>query len=375
MDEELPPLVKTDNIDPKIKADVSNQLDSIINPTSKPKTDGTNVTSYYSGGEIKTEPLIKIKDIPGVENTQTGVPQETQPQIQKRPIVRTYKSDVEETIQTGHISSINMALAENRRAMGQAQKTDMGEKRAGINKNILIISLVLIIGGALTFFVPKLLIQLQYGEKKVPVETVDSKPIMTVDVEEKINIKNLNLSRVSTTLKERILQSSTKLGQLKNIFLVEGDAPNEKLITATNFLTLINANPPSDIQRTIKDPYMFGSYNYNGNQTFLVLKVGSFDTTFSGMLRWETNLWQDFKELFNLQSEETSSTENTFALEIKKFQDATFDNKDCRVVKNSDGNIVFLYSIIDENTIVITTGPDTLKEIINRVSKARVVTQ
>ena len=119
---------------------------------------------------------------------------------------------------------------------------------------------------------------------------------------------------------------------------------------------------------------MFGMHNYNGNQTFLILKVGSYDTSFSGMLKWETNLWQDFKELFNLKSDMPVS-DNSYAIEVKKFQDATFDNKDCRIVKDSSGNIVFLYSIIDENTIVITTNTGTLREIISRINKARVVTQ
>jgi hypothetical protein len=350
------------NTDFKTKETIANQLDSFINPSDKPKN-SVNAVSYYSEGGIKTEPLIKINSTPVEE-----------PQKKTKPIVRTYKSDVEGTIQTGHVSSINIALAENKKMMGQARLTEIEVKKAGINKNILIISLVLIIGGALTFFVPQLLIQEQYGPKPVPVETVSSKPFMTVDLEEKMNIKDINLSRVNTTLKERVEQSATKLGQIKNIYLTEGEKTGEKLITSTKFLQLIGANMPSEIQRTLKDPYMFGLYNYNGNQNFLILKVGSYDTTFAGMLLWETNLWQDFKGLFNLPTDNSTST-GSFGVEIKKFQDATFNNKDCRVVRDSSGNIIFLYSIIDENTVLITTSTDTLKEIINRTSKARVVTQ
>ena len=351
------------NIDFKTKETVASQLDSFINPTEKSKT-GINTVSYYAGPEIKTEPLIKVANI--------STPEESQKQ--NKPIIRTYKSDVEETIQTSHISSINIAMAENRKMMGQTKQIEIEARKSRINKNILIISLVLIFGGALTFFIPKFLIQMQYGEKATPVETVSSKPIMTVDSEDKINIKDINLNRVSTTLKERVDQSATRLGQVKNIFLTEGEGTGEKLITSSKFLELIGANVPSEIQRTLKDPYMFGLHNYNGNQRFLILKVGSYDTTFSGMLYWETNLWQDFKELFSLQTDNSTSS-NSFAMEIKKFQDATFNNKDCRVVKNASGNIIFLYSIIDENTIVITTSTDTLKEIINRISRARVITQ
>ncbi|MFH1454816.1 MAG: hypothetical protein ABIF22_00615 [bacterium] len=362
MDEEKK--AEQNNIDFKTKETIANQLDSFINPTEKSKNRGINAVSYYSESEIKTEPLIKVADIPTPE----------EPKKQNRPIIRTYKSDVEKTIQTSHISSINIAMAESRKMMEQAKRTEAEAKNTGINKNILIISLVLIFGGVLTFLIPQVLIQLQSGQKTVPAEIVSSKPIMMADLEEKMNIKDINLGRLSTTLKERVEQSSTKLGQIKKIYLTEGEGVGEKLITSSKFLELAKINVPSEIQRTLKSPYIFGLHNYNGNQRFLILKVGSFDTTFSGMLYWETTLWQNFKELFGLQTENSTSS-NLFAIEIKKFQDATFNNKDCRVVKNVSGNIIFLYSIIDENTIVITTSTDTLKEIIKRISSARVVTQ
>jgi len=356
--------IEQNNPDLETKDAVVSQLDSFINPTQKSKNI-IDAATYYAEAAKKPEsqPSTSI------------APETNQFQKQNRPIIRTYKSDVEETIQTGHVSSINIALAENKKLFGQNKKTEITEeKKNKINKNILIISAILVVGGALTFLIPQLIIKMQYSTAPTPVETVSSQPLMTVDVEEKLNVKDINLSRVSTTLKERVDQSATKLGQIKNIYITEGEGTAEKLITSSRFLQLIGATVPSEIQRTLKDPYMFGLYNYNGNQRFLVLKVGSYDTTFSGMLSWETTLWQDFKELFSLQTDNATST-NSYTIEIRKFQDATFNNKDCRVVKDASGKIVFLYSIVDENTIIITTSTDTLNEIINRISKARVVTQ
>ena len=350
------------NVDLKTKETIANQLDSFINPTEKPKN-GPNVVSYYSGSEIKTEPLIKISDKPTADE-----------QKQNRPIIRTYKSDVEETVQAGHISSVNIALAENKRMLNRVRQPDTEEKKASMNRNVLIVSVLLILGGALTFFIPQLLIQKQYAEPVVIEETFSSQPLMTVDLEEKLNIKDINLNRVSTTLKERVEQSATRLGQIKNIYLTEGEKTEEKLVTASKFLQLARLNMPPEIQRTLKDQYMFGLHNYNGNQTFLVLKIGSYDAAFAGMLQWETNMWRDFKEMFNLKSDGQIST-SSFGLEIKKFQDATFNNKDSRVVKDSSGKIIFLYSIINPNTIVITTSTGTLNEIVNRITRARVITQ
>jgi hypothetical protein len=350
----------------KQKAAVENQLDSFINPNERTQNSNVNNTINSGDANLETRPLIKIAEMP--------IPA---PSTQNRPIIRTYKSDVEETIQTGHISSVNIALAESRKKIGSEQKTNLEIKKKKIDKNILIISAILIIGGALTIIIPQFLVNLQFGPKKNAVETVPSKAIMTTDVEEKINIGDINTNNLSTTLKERVDQSSTQLGQIKNIYLTEGSGSNEKLITAARFLDLIGANVPPEIQRTLKDQYMFGMYNYAGNQRFLILKVGEYDITFSGMLSWETSLWQDFKELFELNygNSQSTTTDTAGVSNNIKFQDVAFFNKNCRVIKDSSGNIIFLYSIIDDNTIAITTNTATLKEIINRVSKANVVTQ
>jgi hypothetical protein len=121
------------NIDLKTKETVESQLDSYINPNEKGKS-SINAAAYYAESETnKEEPLIKVGNVPAPEKSQK----------QNRPIIRTYKSDVEETIQTGHISSINIALAENKKMMGVARQTEIeANKKTGINKSILIISIV-----------------------------------------------------------------------------------------------------------------------------------------------------------------------------------------------------------------------------------------
>jgi len=381
---------KENIIDSKVKEAINDELTAFMNPKiGKNQSNNTLSSSSFSSNQNPEnfgnvlDKLNENKDIIS-EN-------------QKRPIIRTYKSDVEETIQAGHLSSINMAISQSNRMMKGLETATIEEKKKKINKNILIISLVLIIGGALAILVPYFLVQKENSPKTAPPSSVPSGAIMTADTEEKINIKDINLNRVSTTLKERVEQSSITLGQIKNIFLTEGEGTNEKVITSDKFLTLIKADLPPEIERTLKPKYMFGMYNFNGNQEFLILKVGSYDTTFSGMLAWETDLWNNFKELFDLQSRESiiptnssatttqninkqssstiPATNNNLFIGNKKFQDATFFNKDCRVVKDDSGKIILLYSIIDENTVVITTSTNTLKEILARVSKARIITQ
>ncbi len=342
--------IEQSNTQSEIKEAINKELSSYINQQTTPTNTENN---------IKNDSTIL----------------EQKPKINK-PIIRTYRSDAEETIKSGHISSINMAIAESNKILRNSQnkqEIDSEKKKIIINKTFIIISLIFIFGGILSIGVPYLLVNKKDNQTIIDDKDI-SKSIITPNLIEKININDLNLDRVATTLKERVDQSSTKLGQIKNIYLTDSKDSTEELITSTKFLNLIKANIPEEIQRTIKPQYMFGMHNFDGNQRFLIIKTGSYDTTFAGMLSWENDLWQDFKEVFSLKSDETNEQTSTISMgiEIKKFQDAVFNNKDCRVVKNSIGEIIFLYSIIDKNTVVITTNVNTLREIISRINKASI---
>ncbi len=348
----------------QLKNAIEGELASYINPA--PKT------------ETKVVPPLP-ENVSEIFNTQDAINQaigNPAPAPFKKPVIRTYKSDVEETVQAGHISSVNIAVAENKRMMRNVSFEAKEPEKRKFNVWVIIIVAVLIIGGILAVFIPFLLVQNQNTPQTNPVETVSSQSIIAVDSEEKINIKDINISRIAKTLSERVDQSAITIGTIKNIYLTNGEDKNESLITSQKFLSLINANIPGNIARTLKTEYMFGMHSYNGNQKFLILKVGEYDLAYSGMLSWENDLWQDFTDLFALQDGTVpASSTNQFTVTVKKFQDATFFNKDSRVVKNANGQIIFLYSIIDDNTIVITTSADTLKEILDRTNNKKNITQ
>ena len=362
--------LEQNNIDNKVKEAINKELSAYMNP------DNSNTEAKQNS--LSAEVTDSLKNLGLNKEKTTEAPKEISKVV--RPIIRTYRSDAEETIKSGHISSINIAIAESNKMLKKSQEQqgiDPEIKKIKINKTLLITSILLIFGGALAIGIPYFIVNRENNKNVAPEENI-SKSIITADLTEKINIDDLNLDRVSTTLKERVDQSSTRLGQIKNIYLTEGQGESEAVITSTKFLNLIKANIPPEIERTLKPQYMFGLHNFGTNQRFLILKTGSFDVTYSGMLSWENDLWQDFKEVFALDSgevENSTTTTKDFGIEIKKFQDAIFSNKDCRVVKNTSGEIIFLYSIVDQNTVVITTNVNTLKELISRINKATTVVQ
>jgi hypothetical protein len=297
--------------------------------------------------------------------TPTATAEEKFTQEMKKPIIRTYKSDMEETIQTNHLSSINMALAENKRMMRRMEEDGQNKSTEEKNYTKLIVSSVLIILGILAIAIPFFLVNNKYNQPITETPTV-STPIIVADSEEILNIADLDLTRIAKTLSERTEQVSVRLGTIRSIYLSEGQDAENKIITAEKFLSLIGAQVPSKLLRTLKTEYMFGIHNFNGAQRFLILKVGSYDIAYSEMLNWEVELWKDFKTIFNLKD---FGQQDEFGDTVKEFQDVVVKNKDTRVVKNDEGDIVFLYAIPEKDTVIITTSTDTLREILSRMNK------
>ncbi|MFA6430438.1 MAG: hypothetical protein WC229_00905 [Candidatus Paceibacterota bacterium] len=354
--------IDQDEVDSELKKALSDELSSYMNPHSTPVVPEQKVIPP----EIVTTNVLSPKIAP------------IQVEIKEKPktIIRTFKGDMEETIQANHVSSINIALAENKKMMERMRSAETEKITIKKNYTVLIVSFLLVAGGILAFAIPYFLVNKQYAQEEVS-ESLSSVTFITAESEEKINLDSVVLDRISSTLSERIDQSNIRLGSIKNIFLTEGSGTAEETINTQKFISLMKFNLPKEIERTLRPEYMFGMHSFNGNQKFLILKVGSYENAFAGMLKWEIDLWSDFKNLFSLSSISlpTNQTGRIPGIETPAFQDAVYANKDTRVVKDSSGGVLFLYSIIDKNTVVFTTSTDTLKEIINRNIKSKAVAQ
>jgi hypothetical protein len=281
---------------------------------------------------------------------------------------------MEETIRSQHISSLNIAVAENNKMMKRmTDESVQEEKKAGKNYKIFILIIILIIAGALAFVIPYFLAQKQTA---IVVETdvVPDSSLIVSDTAERVNIDVLNKDRIAKTLGERVDQISILLGSIRQFYMTEGEANLATIISSKRFLELIKARVPDAIQRTLKDQFMFGMHSYKGNQKFLILKVGSYETTYAGMLSWESALWYDFSELFGLKIANSIDSQGKPMVgeDVRRFQDVVIKNKDTRAVKDENGEIVFLYSVVDKSTVILTTSSDTFKEILNRMDKMSV---
>jgi len=124
----------------------------------------------------------------------------------------------------------------------------------------------------------------------------------------------------------------------------------------------------------LNNQWMLGTYNDNGiAMPFIVLTDSFFQNAYAGMIAWENTMPDDLVDVFgygNKVNQQNGTSTLALYFNIQgDFKDGVIDNRDVRAFTEPNGNILVLYSFVDNNTIVITTDENALVEIINRLEK------
>ncbi len=157
-------------------------------------------------------------------------------------------------------------------------------------------------------------------------------------------------------------------GSIQQIQLTEGEpvAP----VTTEHFLVhyLLSSAPPS-LVRAFDPLFSLGLLGANsgevGPHTFLIIKLDSFENAFPGMLLWESGMGKDLLPIINPGT--NSAATNSL------FTDVTIQNKDARVLRDTTGNTVLLYSFYDNNYLIITDNESSLRAIVSALNAQKVV--
>ncbi len=126
----------------------------------------------------------------------------------------------------------------------------------------------------------------------------------------------------------------------------------ERPATTAEILAVLQLHAPASFIRSIKEISFGGS---GSEAPFIIITGTNFDTLFAGILAWEQTIQTDFTPLFGIN--------RSNAL----FTDALASNKNIRVLQNSQGEDLIVYTFIDQNTILITTKREQIGFIVPRV--------
>lgn len=292
--------------------------------------------------------------------------------------LQTYERDIAEAIRNkdASVTSINLAkqkkqLEEEKQRMASggkaaektpAEKIERREKASRSGLTILV-SLVLILAGVGLFG------SIYYFISNRPAPVVPVSPsLITVDQTQTSDIFGLGGSDVS--LEVIRLMNSVEGGEdhLTRIKLMDGVAEQKSEITPGKFFELAAKNAPGTLGRALGGEWVLGAYGSgSASVPFILTSVASYENAFEGMLRWEANIATDFGPMFIKSSDKISEVTG------RSFEDQIIRNKDVRVLRDTSGNIVLLYSFLDQKNLVITTSENAFAEILNRFFSSRIV--
>lgn len=344
--------------------------------------------------------------------------------------MRTYEGDVKDLLSKRKTSVTSMVIAETQRGRGtDGIGSDSLEETSNTWKKvtIAIVSLILIGGGVTVGY------YLYMRSALAPTEPVIVQPkvqsIVTKDSQILIAIDKLSPTQIQTKIQNEV-DATQAPNTIKEIVLTKTIGTVKSRVSSTEVLSMLDLSMPDVLKRSLTNSWMIGIYTDDTSQkdVFVIVTNNFFQNAFSGMLQWESVMADDIKQyltpvkpiagianipvtednttknLGNFPSLEsilpksytlstttstttastkTASTTAPFAsttIETEpvinkyftirgNFEDRIVRNKDVRAFRTTDGNILFLYSFIDMQRIIITTKESTLNEVLSRVEK------
>lgn len=276
--------------------------------------------------------------------------------------VRTLKTDMAQAVKEEGISVARIAMTEQARRAGQPPTGTVRPARKIAALVVFVIILAAAAGGAFLYITQPQLIKdwlaflLPPQGKKPPPAVPLSQPLIFSEKFEAV-IAGPEINR--GTLLAKISEAATAQlppKTIKYIYFTDG-----KRLLPFNYLRQILAlNLPGDLNRALKDDFMFGVYNSQNSEPrrFLILTNNFFERAFSGLLQWEKTMVSDLAPLL--------LTAVPSIAPGQLFGDKVVRNKDSRLITDSEGKTILFYGFLDNARVVITTAEDAFIEVLQR---------
>ncbi len=288
-------------------------------------------------------------------------------------LVRTYKGDMESAIAANHLSSVNIAIAENQKLNKQirSEKKETPNTTSDYSKNkiIIFISIILILAGVIVIS----FVYITNNKTNQIISLPELPSLITTEYKDELNISALNKNTAVITLASKLNDIQIPVNNFYNTYITTGTSTNRRLINSIEFISLTSLKIPDQMKRTLLPDFMVGMFSFGKNLPFIIFKTSYFENTYAGMLEWEGDLEKDLQILFRLSGFENAGgiLADLNPTTSRKFSDAVIINKDVRLLRNEDGQITLLYGIIDKETVVITVNDTAFKEVIDRLNKEK----
>lgn len=315
--------------------------------------------------------------------------------------IRTYESDVADVLAKRNTSSVTIALAESRKNQGNESFGDIEEQSQTKKKILIVIISILLAGGGIfgAYYLYSI-------SPLAPAPTISNTPqgtnsLIPIDSQSVIEVSaTSNPADIKNSIKNEFArnqapQTIRELALVTSVAITSGDDAGKKKLVRIPTQTMISSlgiNMPDLLYRSLESNWMLGIYaDADGQKSiFVILTNNFFQNTFAGMLQWENIMADDLKEylvtsgvngIANAPTIASSTASTTPEADQKEqyvpkyttirgqFVDKIIKNKDLREFISGDGELVFLYSFLDNKRLIFTSREDLVTEIMSRLEK------
>lgn len=287
--------------------------------------------------------------------------------------LRTLQGDVEEGVTRGKTTVVSIVASESRAQATKNMARDVlstikSEQTKKIGAYILGLVLLGSSGVALYYTLSK---------KNAVVNIAREETFVFSEQTSSIDTTGRSSAEIRKLFEEEREKVSASVGSIveirltKTIPLLENKTETKDL-TTEEFFRSLKLNPPPRLARSLEQKFMLGLNVLSKNEPFLLFKITSYEIAFSDMLDWEKNIENDMTGFFRPKEDFTKTATTSPPFDSGLFKDAIFKNTDTRELKNDAGKNLLIYAFPNKETLIISTNPVTIEEVINRLTTRKV---
>jgi hypothetical protein len=413
--EEIKQAPKESNSLPKMMTMPKGPGASVPKPKPKPPiiSSGTSRPSV-----AQKPPIIPQPPQPKVEPPKPEIKREPTPADDVNlGAVRTYKADVNTTVKGDKITTAKVLIAEQKerekeeaREMPNSISNPVNKFKLGTSVVLVGLAVVAILVGSYMFLMPEPEQENNFPVVNNPAFGIDEQVYITVTDRSRNDILGevrgyLNSTKPNNSITEIVLFNKRFEGS---------EEINEKLSVGSLF-NLLEFSPPPIFTRNLSRDYVFGSFGADsGSKTFLLFKLVDFGSTYSSIFDYEKDMISDIRKIFggfgefdliddlrrrkveslpqeNLATSTATSTATTTPINdtaqldsdiqqtqavidsYKNFVDIVLQNNDSRAILNENSEVLFYYTFIDREWLLIADETEILKEVKRRIREKNLV--
>lgn len=283
--------------------------------------------------------------------------------------LRTYRSDVAESLKSGKQSLARMVIAEKTREVRAGNVESAGERETFFTKKNLFIAggiLCIIAAAGIALFT---FMGSREDDVTAPLTVFAWSPIFT-EADTNVLLERIDKDEIKNKIEQIKKRAVVPINAILHVVFTKSamsaGGAREAPVAAREFLSAFPHDVPEQLSRALNEQFFYGFHFFRTVAPVLILQNKFYDGAFVGMLQWERFMLHDIAPIFFINP-------NTGTR--RSFEDVIIKNIDVRVLKGGDGTPALLYSFIDRETIVITTNTDTFEEVVTRLRTPSPITQ